>query len=101
MYINDDDRIEGNALGSNSDMLVIARFEAWLRSHGYEPQRDPFIPAGAGYDGSDSAADLVGEYLQDRPGERGNRATLMFHALEIGDVCACWGDSGCGMVVVR
>ncbi len=101
MYIDDDDRIEGNALEMNSNKLVIARFEAWLRSHGYEPERDPFIPAGAGYDGSDNAADLVGEYLDERPGEHGNRDILMVHASEIGEVCAFWGDIGCGSVGVR
>jgi hypothetical protein len=101
MYIDQEDRIKGNAVEMNSNNLVIARFEAWLRSHGYEPRRDPFVPPGAGYDLSDSAADLVGEYLEDRPGERGNRDILMGHALQIGEVCAFWGDSGCGLAGVR
>jgi hypothetical protein len=96
MYIDDSDGIGGDSNG-----LVIARFEAWLRSHGFEPERDPFIPAGGGYDGSDSAADLVGEYLDERPGELRNRDILMVHALEIGEVCAFWGDSGCGLAGVR
>ena len=45
------------------------RFEAWLRSHGYQPERDPFMPPEAGYADADNATDLLDEYLKDRPAE--------------------------------
>jgi hypothetical protein len=74
---------------------AIARFESWLRSHGYEPARDPFVPAPeANYEMSEDAAELVGDYLRDRPGEAGNRDALIGHALQVGPVAAVWGDSG-------
>ena len=72
----------------------IVRFEAWLRSHGYQPARDPFVPVHAGFDEIDDATDLVGQYLQDRPLEKLNREALLEHAYEIGDVAPVWGDSG-------
>jgi hypothetical protein len=72
----------------------IARFETWLRSHGYQPARDPFVPVHAGFDEIDDATDLVGEYLHERPYERMNRELLLDHAYEIGAIAPIWGDSG-------
>src|SRR5687768_14959152 len=81
---------------------VQTRFEAWLRSRGYQPVRDPFVPE-AGLDGSarsDDATDLVGEYLEDSPAEEPNRDLLMGHALAIRDVMPLWGDSvGCDLAL--
>jgi len=73
---------------------VIARFEAWLRCHGYEPH-DPFIPVGMEEEAADRAGELVREYLEDRPGERPNQKALLRYALENGEITAVWGDS-CG-----
>ena len=72
----------------------IIRFEKWLRSHGYQPAPDPFVPVHAGYDEIDDASVLVGEYLQDQPHERLNQEVLMDHAYKIGDIAPLWGDSG-------
>jgi hypothetical protein len=101
MYANDESCNEGDALEINPNTPVIARFEVWLRSRGYEPERDPFMPAGAGFDESDDAADLVSEYLDERPSERANRGILMGHASVIGEVSPVWGDCGCGLVGVK
>ncbi len=72
---------------------VISRFENWLRSHGYELARDPFM-APAFDEATDDAADLVGEYLNDRPAERNFQDVLLEHAQAIGDVYPVLGDCG-------
>jgi len=75
---------------------AIVRFEGWLRSRGYEPERDPFmVVSGEGVD----AVELVDEYLEDRHQERGNRQLLLRHAHEVGSVAPVWGDSGCGLAI--
>ncbi len=101
MYIDELSHTEGDALETSPQEPVIARFETWLRSRGYEPERDPFMPAGGGFDESEDAAELVSEYLNDRPSERSNRGILMGHASAIGAICPVWGDSGCGLLGVR
>ena len=75
---------------------VIGRFEAWLRSHGYDPSQDPFMPADFAPETSTSATELVREYLKERPGEQRNQEELTSHAQKIGNVPAVWGDGGCG-----
>jgi len=77
---------------------TIGRFETWLRSHGYEPERDPFMPRLPDVAGED-AFELVGEYLAARPAERSHREALLRHASEVGHVIPVWGDSGCGLAL--
>jgi len=77
---------------------TIGRFETWLRSHGYQPEQDPFMPRWQDTNGDD-AADLVSEYLEARPVERSHREALLRHANEVGRVVPVWGDSGCGLAL--
>jgi hypothetical protein len=95
MYIDHTQPVETD---SDPRSPVFARFEAWLRSHGYQPERDPFVPAGACRGETDSAVSLAREYLVDRPWELPNRRELMRHAAGLGEVEALWGDS-CGGVI--
>jgi hypothetical protein len=88
---NNSRRIEGAPV----DQSAIARFEAWLRSHGYDPDHDPFMPDEASLEASTDASDLVREYLKDRPSERRHLCLLARHAREIGGVSVVWGDGGC------
>ena len=98
MYIDDTLPLDNNPFVQTRRSTVIARFESWLRSHGYQPQRDPFFPDDVQFVDFERVADLVGEYLTDRPGEQPHRRTLLKHAFEIGDVAPGWGDDGCDFV---
>lgn len=97
MYRNETEKQAGN----EQDRRVIARFESWLRSRGYEPERDPFMPF-AGDDETDEAISteqLVREYLDDRPLEHANWQELLCHARQSRQVIPIWGDSGCGLAL--
>jgi hypothetical protein len=67
---------------------AIARFEAWLRSHGYDPAHDPFIPDDVELGASASASELVREYLKDQPDARASLRILARHARQLGIVSA-------------
>lgn len=77
---------------------AIERFESWLRSHGYQPGRDPFFPAETYADDAVDVADLVTEYLDERPTEQRNRQALLEHAEDVGT--PDWVSNGCGLPLI-
>jgi len=90
MY-TDDAKNRPNVDGSSA----IARFEAWLRSHGYDPTHDPFIPDDVELGASADASDLVREYLKEQPDERPSLRVLARHARQLGIVSAAVGEGCC------
>jgi hypothetical protein len=96
MYNDEEPQAVDAAKGREAPQhTAVERFESWLRSHGFQPERDPFFPDEE-FDSTSSAMDLVAEYLQDRPQEMSNRAELLSYAWEMGDAAPQWGalDSG-------
>jgi hypothetical protein len=91
---------EARKFGHSRSTTALDRFETWLRSHGYQPGRDPFFPADSYAEECLDAGTLVAAYLRERPGELRNREALLLHADEIGDAMPVWTTNGCGLPVI-